>query len=407
MTLSSYRSSHRSSYRPGAWLGVVGSPTTLLLPESEKPRIARLWSLIDDGAAFDEVLDALLQEGLAGLPGFALIGHGVPGGAGGASEEQTTILARGAVRVSGTAGGHDFDLDGSTALTWVERTLDDVGTLAVEVGGIAVQQETDDLPILGGLVRVSRMDFPAVAPVPATEPEAAPVQGLDQPVDPPSDEPSEEPVDEPSEEPSEEPVEPVDEPSDEPGDPQAEARDATTPPPVGPYSAPLFADDPLSAPLPSAPAEQPTDHDGLTRTGILAPDGLGASSAPVPEPASPHLIAPVAVLRFSDGEVVDVDRVVLVGRAPEARRSTGDAQPRLVKVHSPLYEISSTHVEVRPGTGADHGTAVVTDMGSTNGTVLDQPGMGAESLRAGVAVQLIPGATINLGDGVSIQVTRP
>ena len=60
-----------------------------------------------------------------------------------------------------------------------------------------------------------------------------------------------------------------------------------------------------------------------------------------------------------------------------------------------------------PGSGSDHGSAVVTDLGSTNGTVLVQPGLGPEDLSPGVTVQLIPGALIDLGDGVTIQVARP
>ena len=73
-------------------------------------------------------------------------------------------------------------------------------------------------------------------------------------------------------------------------------------------------------------------------------------------------------------------------------------------VPSPNQEISSTHLEVRPGAGVDHGTAVVTDMGSTNGTVLVQPGGGPEDLEPGVPVPLVPGAIIDLGDGMTIQV---
>ena len=90
---------------------------------------------------------------------------------------------------------------------------------------------------------------------------------------------------------------------------------------------------------------------------------------------APSVTRPVAKLIISNGETVDVDRVVLIGRAPEARRFTSTEQPTLVTVPSPMHEISSTHVEVRPGSGADHGSAVVTDMGSTNGTVLVQPGL--------------------------------
>ena len=116
---------------------------------------------------------------------------------------------------------------------------------------------------------------------------------------------------------------------------------------------------------------------------------------------------PVARLVLSSGEVVEVDRAVVVGRAPEARRFTSTDQPRLVTVASPNQEISSTHLEIRPGAGADHGSAVVTDLGSTNGTVLVQPGLPPEDLQPGIAVQLIPGAILDLGDGVTIQATNP
>ena len=113
---------------------------------------------------------------------------------------------------------------------------------------------------------------------------------------------------------------------------------------------------------------------------------------------------PVARLTFSSGEIVDVDRAILVGRAPEARRFSSTEQPRLMTVPSPNQEISSTHLEIRPGAGADHGSAIVTDLGSTNGTVLVQPGLPPEDLRPGIPVQLIPGAIVDLGDGVTIQV---
>jgi hypothetical protein len=116
---------------------------------------------------------------------------------------------------------------------------------------------------------------------------------------------------------------------------------------------------------------------------------------------------PVARLVFGDGETVAVDRAVLVGRAPQPARSSSDGAPRLVTVASPHHEISSTHLEIRPGSGADHGAAVVTDLGSTNGTVVVQPGLPPEDLRPGVAVQLVPGSIVDLGDGVNIRVVSP
>lgn len=151
------------------------------------------------------------------------------------------------------------------------------------------------------------------------------------------------------------------------------------------------------------------DHDGHTMAGGRDPNEFARQHPGIPgqEPAPNVTAQPVARLHFSSGDVIDVDRAVLVGRAPEARRFTSTDQPRLVTVPSPNQEISSTHVEVRPGSGADHGSAIVTDMGSTNGTVLTLPGLNPEDLQPGIAVQLIPGSVIDLGDGVTIQVTNP
>jgi hypothetical protein len=190
------------------------------------------------------------------------------------------------------------------------------------------------------------------------------------------------------------------------------------PPPPGPPAppAPGAPELPDAPPLPigswepvggvSAPPGPGIEHDGFTVAGAGEPPA--PLVPPVPgTPAAPPVTQPVAKLLVSDGQSIIVDRAVLIGRAPEARRFTSTEQPMLVTVPSRLHEISSTHVEVRPGTGADLGTAVVTDMGSTNGTVLVQPGLGPEDLKPGIAVQLIPGATINLGDGITIQVTRP
>ena len=56
--------------------------------------------------------------------------------------------------------------------------------------------------------------------------------------------------------------------------------------------------------------------------------------------------------------------------------------------------------------GADAGAAVVTDMGSTNGTLVVQPDLPTEDLQPGIGVRLAPGAVIDLGEGVTIQVDK-
>ena len=67
----------------------------------------------------------------------------------------------------------------------------------------------------------------------------------------------------------------------------------------------------------------------------------------------------------------------------------------------------ATHLEVRPGAGPDAGAAVATDLGSTNGTVVVQPGRGARGARARRAHRLLAGAVVDLGDGISIEVVGP
>ena len=66
-----------------------------MLPPSEKHRVARLWELADDGAGFDEMLDALISTGLRELPGFVLVSE---------QDAETKVVVRGAARVHLAAG---------------------------------------------------------------------------------------------------------------------------------------------------------------------------------------------------------------------------------------------------------------------------------------------------------------
>ena len=36
------------SYHPGDWFGIVGERAVVILPPTEKPRVAALWELVDD-----------------------------------------------------------------------------------------------------------------------------------------------------------------------------------------------------------------------------------------------------------------------------------------------------------------------------------------------------------------------
>jgi hypothetical protein len=300
------------TYRPGTWFGIFGDHAIVVLPPSEKGRVAQLWQLVDDGAGFDEVLDALISDGLRELPGFVLVSE---------SDADTKVVVRGAATARFSTPDGEVELAGSAATTWVEQSMTGVTGLVIELGG---EGEGPDFTVQNGLVRVSRVQEPPFQEV--AEPDTAETYVPDQ--------------------------------------------------------------------------------DGLTRSGAGDSSQLPPPGIPGQPPAPDVVARPVARLVFSSGETVEVDRPVLVGRAPAAQAAASE-DPRLVTVPSPQQEISSTHLEVRAGSGADHGSAVVTDLGSTNGTVLVQPGLAPEDLQPGVAVQLLPGAIIDLGDGVTIQVTNP
>jgi len=366
------------SYRPGDWFGIVGDRAVVILPPTEKPRVAALWELVDGGAGFDVTLDALISGGLRDLPAFVLVSTG---------EGETKVVIRGPARAEFRVDGETIALEGSNATTWVERSL-----LEVERMSIVLHEDEpgDELPsyvVDGGLFRISRLD------------EAPAHEGPDELDDEPAYE-REFPLDE------DDPLGVDTEPDvEEDLEEQEEYDEAPVRSPEPPSWTPPPPSLPPTEAMVAPPADE-TDHDGLTVTGAWEPPPAEPPGIPG-QPPAPDVTVPVARLVISNGDVVDVDRAIVIGRAPEARRFSETEQPRLVTVPSPHLEISSTHLEVRPGSGADHGTAVVTDLGSTNGTVLVQPGLGPEDLSPGVAVQLIPGAIIDLGDGVTIQVTSP
>ena len=368
-------------FAAGDWYAVTGERVTVLLPGSQRDRVAHLWDLTDSGADVDAVLDALLAGGLSSLDHFALVAHG---------DDATRLIVRGAPTATVSSSAGDDLVSATPGTTWAERLVTGVTSLRVTLTG---DGEADRV-LTPGLARVSVVEFgaPTLSGTPAPAAAAAvmepePVATEPEPVTP-----------EPEPEPEPEAVEP---------EPVAHPEPVVVPEPAA--AAPLHFGEPDDDPTPTG--ETPVvrdewyDRDGQTQVGSPAPD---FDRPPIPgQEIAPEVVSqPVASLIFSTGDVVAVDRTVLVGRAPEARRFASHDQPHVVTVASPQQEISSTHLEIRPGAGADHGSAIATDLGSTNGTVLAQPGLEPEELTPGIAVSLIPGAVLDLGDGVTIQVTN-
>ena len=390
------------SYLPGEWFGIVGERAVVILPPTEKPRVAALWELVDGGAGFDVTLDALISGGLRELSAFVLVSTG---------EGETRVVIRGPARAEFQVDGETVQLEGSNATTWVERSM-------VEVERMSIVLHDDEPRRRAAVVRRGRRPVPHLTARRGAGPRRArrdrrgarlragvPAAGGGVAETDEEDDAAGEYDDYADDEPERRvrggrrgPVAGaagLDSRSRRPCRPRHRPRRCCRRCPTAP----------LTEPMPEAPVPE-YDHDGLTVAGAWQPPQAEPPGIPG-QPPAPDVTVPVARLEISNGDEVDVDRAVVIGRAPEARRFNDTEQPRLVTVPSPHLEISSTHIEVRPGTGADHGSAVVTDLGSTNGTVLVQPGLGPEDLAPGVAVQLIPGAIIDLGDGVTIKVTSP
>lgn len=392
------------SYRPGTWFGLVGARALVALPPSEKARVTALWELVDEGAGFDVTLDALISAGLRDLPGFVLVST---------DEGQTDVVIRGAAVATFTVGGEEVVVEGSSATTWVERSLHNVERMRIELEPGGEDDESDlSYVVDGGLFRVSRIDEtrqdgesgrPVRALHVVESPETPGFVALSAVAHVPSTDEYAEPEGEaPEGEASEgDEVEADELEADEVEGDEVEGDDA----PIW-EAAEESEEVPVRLPEPPdwTPAP-PEDHDGLTLTRTPPPPPL-PPGIPGQEPA-PGVTKVVARLVISSGQTVDVDRVTVIGRAPESKQYAEEDPPRLVTVPSAHYEISSTHIEVRPGTGADHGTAVITDLASTNGTVVVQPGLGPQDLAPGEPVQLLPGALIDIGDGITIQVTNP
>ncbi|MBH0131471.1 FHA domain-containing protein [Salinibacterium sp. NK8237] len=100
------------------------------------------------------------------------------------------------------------------------------------------------------------------------------------------------------------------------------------------------------------------------------------------------------------GQAHSLEHACVFGRDPRPPRIVKGVGPRLVAVQSPLREVSETHVEVRQ-LGA---SVIVTDLRSTNGSLVQVPGNAARKLRQGESVVVTTGTLVDIGDGNIIRI---
>jgi len=164
------------------------------------------------------------------------------------------------------------------------------------------------------------------------------------------------------------------------GDSSAAAASAVEPPPV---TSPMV----LARVCPQGHANPPTRSSCSCCAAPLAHDAC--------EVKRPSL----GRMRLSTGEVIELDRPVIVGRQPSASRVQGSVMPQLVQVRSVSGDISRSHLEVR----LEGWHVILGDLKATNGTMLIRDGQPPRRLGQGESMILFDGDIADLGDGVSLR----
>ena len=167
-------------------------------------------------------------------------------------------------------------------------------------------------------------------------------------------------------------------------------------------------------PGPAAWAAPPPDKIGPAVPALICPAGhvnppsearcrrCGAALPPdpvvVPRPV-------LGVLRLSVGDMISLDRDVVMGRNPKLDfpSADGEERPHVVRLSSEDSDISRTHLRVT----LDGWHVLVTDLNSTNGTLVTLPDREPEQLRPGQPMPIKPGTIVTLADGIDFRYEAP
>lgn len=104
--------------------------------------------------------------------------------------------------------------------------------------------------------------------------------------------------------------------------------------------------------------------------------------------------------RLATGEDFRLDQVYRIGRNPRPRRIPGSRPVELLTVSSLGGIVSTSHLEISQVGDA----VVVTDLGSTNGTLVRFALGRSQKLRSGASLTVLPGTTVDIGDGNLIEI---
>lgn len=352
----------RATYTPGSWF-VLAGPTVLVVtipgPPHMSALLSELWEDILKSRSMDSLSKVLSSYGLDQMPDFAAFFWDDSGLRG---------LARGSVKVSDAATGEPV-LDGTGLLTWDEDQLGIDRRILVEMEPVD-QDALLHLPLAVGAVTASSVYF-------STE-EDAPVRFA-----------------------SESLLGPLGKV------PELQTRPESPPPPK--RAGQLDIKPPAAAAIPAAaPADFTEETTPQVPTGEAANDGEpveaddDGGTVYSSDLASSHKPAgragALAIVRTNQGANVTLDMPVLIGRSPNPEGAPKPSQ--ILKVSSPANNISRNHIFVSPS----NGSIIVTDLNSTNGTTIVQPGERPFILANGESVEIKLGTLLDLGDGLSLRI---
>lgn len=437
---------------------MIGPQMALLAPlDPGSPVVSRCWELIDGASEIDVVVEALTREGLRSMPAFALARWStgqlevVVRGAAQVSTPDEAVTA------SGISTWVERVIEPLPDMVVLRSTADSAGPFLSVNGGIVLADSLTVTPVGADDAAAGQPARPATStptPMPEVSDEPADPPAPPRPVPSPGPAPAPVPA---APEPAPEPVRNPS--ADQDAAAAAVWTQAPDPRAVAPESVALAAEvansgpvieevpwhsDPNAGPAPlqgapPAPMQaapdsgeangHPPEGETINRAAFDAgappmnamPQGTPADGPMVPAAVCPygHLNPPYAaycrvcgtavppqemvmtqrpllgILRLSTGDIVPLDRGVIMGRNPrvDERDPRG---PHVVKLPSPTNDISRSHVEVL----LDDWHVVVADLNSTNGTTVTPPGQQPIRLRPHEPIPIEPNTEVNLADEV-------
>lgn len=391
----------RATYTPGDWV-VLSGPTSLVVLEPPTHEwaslINTLWEEIVASSSITDLAARLAHFKIDDLPSLAAFFW---------TEDGMRSLIRGDISVIDLATGKVV-ADGEGIQTWSEVGLAGVDHIRVDLpfDGDATLLE---LPLVVGAVRASSVTLDASELAQVSSPQAEPELEATTPAERTAELSASEIAALAN---AETELMPPPFPVESGADPQAGAPQQLEAAVVPQLGAP---DALVARAMESNSEDSPADSDSqdsailavFCANGHVSPPSATSCrvcGGPVGTQGPQFVAYPIlAVLRASDGSSAELDRPVLIGRAPSTDRSDSRA-PRLMTVPSPNHDISRTHLEVAP----DGWQIVATDLNSTNGTILVRPGgVDRQQLAAGEPVPVQVGSVVELGDGVSVLIDFP